>query len=55
MFAVLSTVHTCIHFLSAMTVLLWISAFAQGCHYEDGLCLGSIATWLITALYLPEL
>jgi hypothetical protein len=53
--AVLSTVHTCIYFLTAITVLLWISAFVQGCCYEDGLCIGSIATWLITALYLPEL
>jgi len=51
MSAVLSTVHTCIHFLTAMTVLLWVSAFAQGCCYEDGLCFGSIAT----ALYLTEL
>jgi len=33
--AVLSTVHTSLHFLTAMTVLLWISALAQGCHYED--------------------
>lgn len=31
------------------------SAFAQGCRCEDGLCLGCIATLLITALYLPEL
>jgi len=38
------------HVLTAMTVLLWISAFAQGCRYEDGLYVGSIAT----ALYLTE-